>query len=166
MVVIRPLCTVRAAIAKSSPSSTETQPATPLISARRPTRPSLCEAAIALRATFKAPRTSTMVPLPVSTRSTISGSSTARSASKSPSRGREEGFNDFFLVCGGVGVVGGRVRSADAAASAAGQLARRLGGALEDGADLVEGNREHVVKDVGEPLCRRQLLEHDQQCET
>jgi hypothetical protein len=44
-------------------------------------------------------------------------------------------------------------------------LARRVGRAVEDGADLVEGNREHVVKDVGEPLCRRQRLEHDEQGE-
>jgi hypothetical protein len=42
-------------------------------------------------------------------------------------RGGEEGFDDFFLLCGRVGVVGGRVRTADAAASAAGELARRLG---------------------------------------
>jgi hypothetical protein len=44
-------------------------------------------------------------------------------------------------------------------------LASRVGRAVEDGADLVEGNREHVVEDVGEPLCRRQRLEHDEQRE-
>jgi hypothetical protein len=93
----------------------------------------------------------------------MSGSSTATRASKSPSRGGEEGFNDF-LLCGRVGV-GGRVRTADAAASTAGELARRVGRALEDGADLVEGNREHVVEDVGEPLCRGERLEHDEQRE-
>ena len=53
-------------------------------------------------------------------------------------RGGEEGFNDFFLVCGrvGVGVVSApRMRRQ----CAAGELARRLGRALQDGADLVEG---------------------------
>jgi hypothetical protein len=94
----------------------------------------------------------------------MSGSSTATRASKSPSRGGEEGFDDF-LLCGRAGGVGGRVRRADAAASAAGELARRLGRALQDGADLVEGNREHVVEDVGEPLCGGERLEHDEQRE-
>jgi hypothetical protein len=56
----------------------------------------------------------------------------------SVARGGEEGFNDL-LLCGRVGV-GGRVRTADAAASAAGELARRVGRAAQDGADLVEGN--------------------------
>src|SRR5215218_631389 len=56
----------------------------------------------------------------------------------SVARGGEEGCNDL-LLCGRVGV-GGRVRTADAAASAAGELARRVGRAVEDGADLVEGN--------------------------
>src|SRR5215213_2324349 len=128
------------------------------MSAGRPTRPS-CEAAFALRATFSAPRTSTMVPLPQSSRTTMSGSSTARRASKSPSRGGEEGFNDF-LLCGHVGV-GGRVRTADAAAGVAGELARRVGRALEDGADLVEGDGEHVVEDKGQSFGRGQRLEHD-----
>jgi hypothetical protein len=31
--------------------------------------------------------------------------------------------------------------------------------AVEDGADLVEGNGEHVVEDAGEPPYRRQRLE-------
>ena len=76
-------------------------------------------------------------------------------------RGGDESFNDF-LLCGRIGV-GGRVRTADAAASAAGELARHLGRAVEDGADLLEGDGEHVVQDVGEPLRRRQRLEHDEQ---
>jgi hypothetical protein len=86
-------------------------------------------------------------------------------------RGGEEGFNDlflFFLVCGRLGVVvvaGGGLRSADAAAGAAGELARRLGRAVDDGADLLEGNREHVVEDVGEPLCGGERLEYDEQRE-
>jgi hypothetical protein len=83
------------------------------------------------------------------------GSSTAMRASKSPSRAAARKASTTFLLCGRVGV-GGRVRTADAAASAAGELARRVGQEVEDGADLVEGNREHVVEDVGEPLCRRQ----------
>jgi hypothetical protein len=41
-------------------------------------------------------------------------------------------------------------------------LARRVGRAVQDGADLVERDREDVVEDVGEPL-RRQRLEHDEQ---
>jgi hypothetical protein len=43
----------------------------------------------------------------------------------SVARGGEESFNDL-LLCGRVGV-GGRVRTADAAASAAGELTRRVG---------------------------------------
>jgi hypothetical protein len=37
--------------------------------------------------------------------------------------------------------------------------------ALRPGADLLEGNREHVVQDVGEPLCGGKRLEHDEQRE-
>ena len=107
-------------------------------------------AAIALRATFSAPRTSTMVPLPVSSRTTISGSSTARSASNSPSRAAARKASTTSSWCAGASAWWWVVCAlADAAASAAGELARRLGRALQDGADLLEGNREHVVKDVG-----------------
>ena len=56
----------------------------------------------------------------------------------SAARRSEEGFNDF-LLCGRVGI-GSRVRTMDAPASAAGKLARSIGRAVEDGADLVEGN--------------------------
>jgi hypothetical protein len=40
---------------------------------------------------------------------------------------------------------------------------RRVGRAVEDGADLVEGDCEHVGEDVGEPLRRRQRLGHGEQ---
>ena len=51
----------------------------------------------------------------------------------------------------------------DAAAGAAGELARRLGRAVDDRRDLVEGHGEDVVQDEREPLGRRQRLEHDEQ---
>jgi hypothetical protein len=44
-------------------------------------------------------------------------------------------------------------------------LARRLGGSPDHRSDLLERDGEHVVQDVGEPLCRLQCLEHDQQRE-
>jgi hypothetical protein len=73
----------------------------------------------------------------------MSGSSTATRASKSPLR----------------------AAARNASTTSAGELARRVGRAVDDGGDLVERDREHVVEDVGEPLRRRQGLEHDEQRE-
>jgi hypothetical protein len=53
----------------------------------------------------------------------------------------------------------------DAAAGATGQLAGRLGGAVDDRRDLVERDREDVVQHERQPLGGLQRLEHDQEGE-
>jgi hypothetical protein len=63
-----------------------------------------------------------------------------------------------------VGVGNGSL-GADAPARAAGELAGRLGGALDNRRDLIEGHAEDVVQHEREPLRRRQRLEHDEQRE-
>ena len=100
----------------------------------------------------------------MSARSTTSGSSTATSASKSPSReaARNASTTSRWRVEVGVGE---RVLALDAAARAAGELAGRRRGAVEDPRDLVEGHGEHVVQHEREPLGRAQRLEHDEQRE-
>ena len=79
-------------------------------------------------------------------------------------RGREEGVDDLSLSVQ-VGV-GDGVLSPHAAAGAARQLARRLGGAVDDRRDLVEGHGEDVVEHEREPLGGAQRLEHHEQRET
>ena len=54
-------------------------------------------------------------------------------------------------------------RALEPAASAACQLARRVGRAVEDLGHLVEGDREHVVEHERDPLGRTQEVEHDEQ---
>ena len=54
-------------------------------------------------------------------------------------------------------------QSFHAAPRAAGELSRRGRCATDDRGDLVERHVEHVVKHEGEPLCRGQVLEHDEQ---
>jgi hypothetical protein len=73
----------------------------------------------------------------MSTRLTMSGSSTTTKAWKSPSRARR-GMLRRLELCGRISV--GVVSTADAAASAVGELAGRAGRVVEDGADFVEGN--------------------------
>jgi uncharacterized protein YjbJ (UPF0337 family) len=46
-----------------------------------------------------------------------------------------------------------------------GQLARRLGRAVDDRRDLVEGHREDVVEHEREALGRAERVEHDEQCD-
>jgi hypothetical protein len=53
--------------------------------------------------------------------------------------------------------------AADTAAGAAGELARRVGRALEYRGDLSEGDGEHVVQDEGESFGGGERLEHDQE---
>jgi len=50
-----------------------------------------------------------------------------------------------------------------AAASPAGQLAGRRGGAVHDRGDLVEGHSEHVVEHEREPFGRGQPVQHHEQ---
>ena len=58
----------------------------------------------------------------------------------------------------------GTVRlGAHAPACPAGELARRLRGALDDRRDLVEGHGEDVVQHEREPLRRRQRVQHREQ---
>ena len=77
--------------------------------------------------------------------------------------GGEEGV-DHLALAGQVGV--GRGRGAlHPAPGPAGELAGRVRGAADDRGDLVEGHGEHVVQHEGEPLGRRQRVEHDEQRE-
>jgi len=76
-------------------------------------------------------------------------------------RSREERVDDL-LSPAAVGV-GARRAAPDAAAGAAGELACRLGRAVEKRRDLVERDREEVVEDERHPLARREGLEHDEQ---
>ena len=79
-------------------------------------------------------------------------------------RGREEGLDDLSL---GVGIgVGDGVLGPHAPAGAARQLAGRLGGAVDDRRDLVEGHGEDVVEHEREPLGGAQRFEHHEQRET
>ena len=79
-------------------------------------------------------------------------------------RRREERLDDLSLSVQ-VGVGDGVLRP-HAAAGAAGELAGRLGGAVDDRRDLVEGHGEDVVEHEREPLGGAQRLEHHQQRET
>jgi hypothetical protein len=76
-------------------------------------------------------------------------------------RGREERVDDSALSLE-VGV-GNRRLALDAAARTAGELPCRLRRAVDDRRDLVEGHGENVVQHEGEPLGRRQRLQHDEQ---
>ena len=102
-------------------------------------------------------------PAAASARSTTSGSSSAtsrRSHRRARPRRRRRRPSLRFHVG-----VRGRGRSLDAAACAAGQLARRVRGPLDDGRDLLEGQVEDVVQHERDPLGRRQRLEHHEQRE-
>ena len=59
--------------------------------------------------------------------------------------------------------VGNRTRLLDAPSCAAGQLARCLGVTSRRWRDLVERNGENVVQDEGQPLGRRQCVQHHEQ---
>jgi hypothetical protein len=59
-----------------------------------------------------------------------------------------------------------RARGAPRGAPPARQLASRLGGAVDDRRDLVEGHGEDVVEHEREPLGGAQRLEHHEQRET
>ena len=58
-----------------------------------------------------------------------------------------------------------RSRAADAPPRAACELTGRGRAPLDDRRDLLERHPEHVVQDEGEPLRRRQRVEHDEQRE-
>ena len=101
---------------------------------------------------------------PASTRKTASGSSTATSASKSPARAaaRNAVTTSRWRARS---ASGDRRRAADAPPSPARELTRRIRRPVEDRSDLVERNAEHVVEHEGQPLRRRQRLEHDEERE-
>ncbi len=77
--------------------------------------------------------------------------------------GGEEGVDDSALR-DHVGF-GRRVAVTDPPPAAAGELPGRLGRTVQDGADLVERHRKHVVQHVRQPLGRGQRLEDDEQGE-
>src|SRR5439155_16313450 len=72
-------------------------------------------------------------------------------------RSREERVDDL-LSAAAVGI-GARRAAPDAAAGAAGELACRLGRAVEKRRDLVERDGEEVVENERHPLARREGLE-------
>ena len=76
-------------------------------------------------------------------------------------RRREEGVDQLTLLV--EARLGVQRRALHTAASSARELTRGVGRAVEDGGDLVEWDAEHVVEHEGEPLARRQRLEHDEQ---
>jgi hypothetical protein len=59
----------------------------------------------------------------------------------------------------------GRGRTLDAPTRSARELARGRGRSADDRRDLVERDREHIVKHEREPLGGVELVEHDQQRE-
>jgi len=61
--------------------------------------------------------------------------------------------------------LGVKYGAADAPTCAARELPGRRRRPVDDRGDLLERHPEHVVEDEGEPLGRRQRLEHDQQGE-
>ena len=87
-----------------------------------------------------------------------------RPAPRSRRRARPRGTRRRPRAGGRVGV-GHRLLPLDATARPAGELARRLGRAVDDRRDLVERHREHVVQHEREPLGRLERLEHDEQRE-
>jgi len=60
--------------------------------------------------------------------------------------------------------IGNDVAPLDAAACPAGELASRVGRALDDGRDLLEGHSENVVQDERDTFGRREGLEYHEQC--
>lgn len=56
-----------------------------------------------------------------------------------------------------------RGRATDAASGAARELSRRDRRAADDGRDLFEREIEHVMQHEGDPLRRREGIQHDQQ---
>lgn len=88
-----------------------------------------------------------------------SGWRTATSASKSPWREASKKGLDYLALTIEVDV-GRRRFGLDPRAGAAGGLPRRHRRAVEQGGDLLEGDREHVVQDEGDPLLRAERLEH------
>src|SRR5215207_6190050 len=76
-------------------------------------------------------------------------------------RGSEEGVDDFALSVE-VGV-GNRDVAPDPAARAAGELACRLGGVVDDRRDLLEGHPERIMQNESAPLGRGERFEHHEQ---
>src|SRR5262245_37135175 len=77
---------------------------------------------------------------------------------------RDEGIDNASLNFY-VGIRSGVARL-NAATRAAGQLASRIGGALHDGCNLLEGHVEDVVQHERDAFGGRERLDHHQQCET
>ena len=77
--------------------------------------------------------------------------------------GGEEGV-DHLALAAEVGVGHGRV-ALHPAPGPAGQLAGGVRGAADHRGDVVEGHGEHVVEHEGQPLGRRQRVEHDEEGE-
>ena len=149
------------------PRGATTTPAAPFTSAGR-TNGESREKVSVCSATARAPRTSLDRPArtaPPSIRSTTSGSSTASSASKSPSREAAKKASTTSRWRGEVGV--GNVRFAlDPAAGAARQLPCRGRRAPHDGSDLLKRHREHVVQHERESLGGSERFEYHQQRQT
>ena len=61
--------------------------------------------------------------------------------------------------------IGVRVRRPQAPPGPARELARRVGAAVDDRGDLIEGHPEGVVQDEGEPFRRPERFEHHQEGE-
>src|SRR5262245_54242972 len=77
---------------------------------------------------------------------------------------REEGIDNASLNFHVV--IRSGVARLNAATRAAGQLASRIGGALDNRRDLLEGHVEDIVQHERDAFSGRQRLEHHQQCET
>ena len=77
-------------------------------------------------------------------------------------RRRDEGVDDASLNRH-VGF-GSGVPRLNAAAGAARKLASRIGGALDDRRDLLEGHAEDIVQHERDAFGRRKRLEHHEQC--
>jgi hypothetical protein len=106
-----------------------------------------------------------MPAAPPSARSTTSGSSTATSASKSPSRAAARNASTTSH-CASRSASGPGGDSTHASPRTAGELVHSLWRALQDLRDVAERHREHVVQYEREPFRRCQHLEHYQQRQT
>ena len=163
MATIRPPVTVKPMTENGRPVGVTTTPAAPLTSAGR-TNCASCANGMARRATFSAPWTTRERSAAlVGAQHDVGVQDRDEALEVTVTGGGEEGVDDAALL------VQVRVRrrggALDAAAGAAGELARGGRGAVDQRADLVEGHGEHVVQDEGEPLGGRERLEHDQQGE-
>ena len=101
---------------------------------------------------------------PPSARSTISGSSTATSASKSPFCTAARNASTTRRWVRRSASEGGL--AADLSTRPARELARGDDRAIHDGRDLLEGHPEHIVKHERQSFLRLQLLEDDEQRQT